>query len=70
VDKVEKNRLFSSLFLYYYIRVTTTPFSNDCETILPVLTLSGNLTLAVIALNMSALGIYQGWMIDVIVKFV
>jgi NADH-quinone oxidoreductase subunit N len=60
----------SVIGLYYYLRVITMMFSASDETILPALTLIGNITLLLIALSILILGIYPGWLIDIIMKFV
>jgi NADH-quinone oxidoreductase subunit N len=60
----------SVIGLYYYIRVITALFSNGNETELPELSITGNMTLAFITLSILILGIYPGWLIDIIVKFV
>jgi NADH-quinone oxidoreductase subunit N len=59
----------SVIGLYYYLRVITSLFSPAGENKLPALSLSGNLTLAAIALSILILGIYPGWLIDIIIKF-
>jgi NADH-quinone oxidoreductase subunit N len=60
----------SVIGLYYYLRVITMLFSPAGDKKLPALTLTGNITLAIIALSILVLGIYPGWLIDIIVKFV
>ena len=60
----------SVIGLYYYLRVITTLFSPANETKLPALSITGNFTLGVIAISILILGIYPGWLIDIIVKFV
>lgn len=60
----------SVIGLYYYIRVVTALFSPADETKLPAITRSGNLALIIITLSILILGIYPGWLIDIIVKFV
>ncbi|TAL65874.1 MAG: NADH-quinone oxidoreductase subunit N [Bacteroidetes bacterium] len=60
----------SVIGLYYYLRVITTLFSSAGETKLPLLSLTGNVTLAVIGISILILGIYPGWLIDIIVRFV
>ncbi len=60
----------SVIGLYYYIRVITTLFANTGKTKLPLLSFTGNLTLALITLSILVLGIYPGWLINIIVKFV
>jgi NADH-quinone oxidoreductase subunit N len=60
----------SVIGLYYYLRVITTLFSSSNETELPALSLTGNITLAVIAVSILILGVYPGWLVDIISKFV
>jgi len=60
----------SVIGLYYYLRVITMMFSASDETILPDLPLIGNITLLLIALSILILGIYPGWLIEIIMKFV
>jgi NADH-quinone oxidoreductase subunit N len=60
----------SVIGLYYYLRVITAMFSPASETKLPASSLSGNIALAVITLSILILGIYPGWLINIIMKFV
>ena len=60
----------SIIGLYYYLRVITTLFSAANETELRPLSLTGNITLAIISLSIIILGIYPGWLIDIIVHLV
>jgi len=60
----------SVLGLYYYLRVITTLFSKENEPDLPALSITGNITLAIISLSILLLGIYPGWLIDLIVRYV
>jgi NADH-quinone oxidoreductase subunit N len=60
----------SVIGLYYYLRIITTLFSTASETKLPELSFFGNITLAIIAVSILLLGIYPGWLIDIIVRFV
>jgi NADH-quinone oxidoreductase subunit N len=60
----------SVIGLYYYLRIITTLFSPASDSKLPELTLVGNISLAIIAMSILLLGIYPGWLIDIIVKFV
>jgi NADH-quinone oxidoreductase subunit N len=60
----------SVIGLYYYLRIITTLFSSSSETNLPELSLFGNITLAAVAISILMLGVYPGWLIDVIVRFV
>jgi NADH-quinone oxidoreductase subunit N len=59
----------SVIGLYYYLRVITVMFSTAIETKLPALSFTGNITLSLIALSILILGIYPGWLIEIIVKF-
>jgi NADH-quinone oxidoreductase subunit N len=59
----------SVIGLYYYLRVITALFSQVNETELPALSLTGHFTLALIGLSILILGIYPGWLIDIIVRF-
>ena len=56
----------SVIGLYYYLRIITTLFSAGSESRLPVLSLSAIITLGVIAVSILILGIYPGWLIDII----
>jgi NADH-quinone oxidoreductase subunit N len=60
----------SVLGLYYYLRVITTLFSKESESDLPALSITGNITLAIISVSILLLGIYPGWLIDLIVRYV
>ena len=60
----------SVIGLYYYLRVITMMFSASNEKVLPALPPIGNITLLLIALSILILGIYPGWLIDIIMKFV
>jgi NADH-quinone oxidoreductase subunit N len=60
----------SVIGLYYYLRVITTMFSASTETKLPTLSLTGNITLSLIALGILILGVYPGWLINIIMRFV
>jgi proton-translocating NADH-quinone oxidoreductase, chain N len=60
----------SVIGLYYYLRIITTLFSTASEAKLPELSLIGNITLALIGISILVLGIYPGWLIDIIVRFV
>ena len=60
----------SVIGLYYYLRIITTLFSTASETKLPELSFFGNITLAIIAVSILLLGIYPGWLIDIIVRSV
>lgn len=60
----------SVIGLYYYLRVITTMFSAANGTKLPTLSLTGNITLFLIALSILILGVYPGWLINIIMKFV
>jgi NADH-quinone oxidoreductase subunit N len=58
----------SVIGLYYYLRIITTLFSAGNENRLPVLSISSNITLGVIAVSILILGIYPGWLIDIITR--
>jgi NADH-quinone oxidoreductase subunit N len=60
----------SVIGLYYYLRIITTLFSTASETKLPEISFFGNITLAIIAVSILLLGIYPGWLIDIIVRSV
>ncbi|MGC1390426.1 MAG: NADH-quinone oxidoreductase subunit N [Bacteroidales bacterium] len=60
----------SVIGLYYYLRVITALFSGANDSKLPELSLFGNITLAIIAAGILFLGVYPGWLIDIIVRFV
>ena len=60
----------SVIGLYYYLRVIATMFSAANGTKLPTLSLTGNITLFLIALSILILGVYPGWLINIIMKFV
>jgi NADH-quinone oxidoreductase subunit N len=60
----------SVIGLYYYLRVITALFSSAGDNMLPELAPWGNVTLAIIAISILILGIYPGWLIDIIVRLV
>ena len=60
----------SVIGLYYYLRIITTLFSTAGDTKLPELSLSGNITLAIVGVSILILGVYPGWLIDIIVRYV
>jgi len=60
----------SVIGLYYYLRVITALFSSVGDSKLQELTPWGNVTLAIIAISILVLGIYPGWLIDIIVRVV
>jgi NADH:ubiquinone oxidoreductase subunit 4 (subunit M) len=45
-------------------------FSPSNETELPALSSTGKITLALISISILILGVYPGWLIDIIMKFV
>jgi NADH-quinone oxidoreductase subunit N len=59
----------SVIGLYYYLRVITSLFSPPGETSLPELSLTGMVTLAIVAVSILILGIFPGWIIDIIGRF-
>jgi NADH-quinone oxidoreductase subunit N len=60
----------SVIGLYYYLRVITMLFSSASERQFPGLSFTGNITLAIVGISILVLGIYPGWLIDLIVRFV
>jgi NADH-quinone oxidoreductase subunit N len=60
----------SVIGLYYYLRIITMLFSTASDTKLTELSLIGNISLSFIGISILILGIYPGWLIDIIVKFV
>jgi NADH-quinone oxidoreductase subunit N len=60
----------SVIGLYYYLRIITTLFSKAGEVKLPEINFTGRFTLAVLGAAILVLGIYPGWLIDIIVRFV
>jgi NADH-quinone oxidoreductase subunit N len=60
----------SVIGLYYYLRIITTLFSTSAESKLPGLSIMGNITLAIVGIGILVLGVYPGWLIDIIVKYV
>lgn len=60
----------SVIGLYYYLRIVTTLFSTAGDTQLPELSLSGYITLAITGISILVLGIYPGWLIDIIIRYI
>ncbi|HEX7494348.1 MAG TPA: proton-conducting transporter membrane subunit, partial [Bacteroidales bacterium] len=60
----------SVIGLYYYLRIITMLFSAPGDNNLPELAISGNITLAIVGISILILGIYPGWLIDIIVRLV
>ncbi len=60
----------SVIGLYYYIRVITALFSSADETALPELSVNGSIALVIITFCIILLGVYPGWLIEIIVKYV
>ena len=60
----------SVIGLYYYLRIITTLFSTANDTKLPELSFIGSVSLAIIGLSILILGVYPGWLINIIVRFV
>ena len=58
----------SVIVLYYYLRIITMLFSLAGDYKLADLSLTGNITLAIIGISILILGIYPGWLIDIIVR--
>ena len=60
----------SVIGLYYYLRIITTLFSTANDTSLPELSFTGNLTLAILGASIIILGVFPGWLINFIIRFV
>ncbi len=60
----------SVIGLYYYLRIITTLFSAPGDNKLPELAISGNITLSLVAISILILGIYPGWLIEIISRLV
>ena len=60
----------SVIGLYYYLRIITKLFSTGGDKKLPDLSFTGNFALAMIAISILVLGVYPGWLIEIIVRFV
>lgn len=60
----------SVIGLYYYLRIITMLFSPASDTKLPELTLIGNFSLAIIGISIIVLGVYPGWLIEIIERLV
>jgi NADH-quinone oxidoreductase subunit N len=58
----------SVIGLYYYLRIITTLFSTAGDNKLPELSFTGNITLWLVGISILILGIYPGWLIDIIVR--
>ncbi len=58
----------SVIGLYYYLRVITSLFSEESDDKLPVLSLTGNITLISLAAGILILGIYPGWFLNVLAR--
>ena len=56
--------------LFYYIRVITALCSSADETALPELSANGRMALVLITFCIILLGVYPGWLIEIIVKYV
>ena len=59
----------SVIGLYYYLRVITTMFSTSGKAEIPSVSILGKITLTIITLGILILGVYPGWLIDIIVKY-
>ena len=59
----------SVIGLYYYLRVITTMFSTADKPEIPSVSVLGKITLTLITLGILILGIYPGWLIELIVKY-
>ena len=60
----------SVIGLYYYLRIITTLFSTANDISLPKLSFTGNLTLAILGASIIILGVFPGWLINFIIRFV
>jgi len=60
----------SVIGLYYYLRIITMLFSSSTDNKLPELSFIGSFTLALTGISILILGIYPGWLINIIVRFV
>jgi NADH-quinone oxidoreductase subunit N len=60
----------SVIGLYYYLRIITTLFATAGEVRLPEISFTGKFTLAVLGAAILVLGIYPGWLIDILVRLV
>jgi NADH-quinone oxidoreductase subunit N len=60
----------SVIGLYYYLRIITMLFSSGNESKLPELSFIGNITLAITGAGILLLGVYPGWLINIILRFV
>jgi NADH-quinone oxidoreductase subunit N len=60
----------SVIGLYYYLRIITMLFSATGDIKLPAISNTGNFTLAILGAAILLLGVYPGWLIDIIVRFV
>lgn len=60
----------SVIGLYYYIRVIAALFSTGDEVELPPTSFIGNVALAIITVSILVLGLYPGWLIEMITKLV
>ncbi len=60
----------SVIGLYYYLRVITALFSAANETRLPAISIAGSITLSLIASGILILGVYPGWLVDIIMRVV
>lgn len=59
----------SVIGLFYYLRVITVLFSPANNFVFPTVSILGKATLALITISILLLGIYPGWLIDLIVKY-
>jgi NADH-quinone oxidoreductase subunit N len=60
----------SVIGIYYYLRVITAMFSPAGGKELPALSLTGKISLSLIAAGILVLGVYPGWLISLIMKFI
>jgi NADH-quinone oxidoreductase subunit N len=60
----------SVIGLYYYLRIITTLFSSVSDSSLPALTPAGSIALGIVGISILLLGIYPGWLLEIIIRFV
>lgn len=60
----------SVIGLYYYLRVITAMFSPADDRVLPTLSFSGKIVLSFVTISILLLGIYPGWLIDLLIQFI
>ncbi len=60
----------SVIGLYYYLRIITALFSAESDLKLPAVSFMGNVTLAILGIAILLLGVYPGWLVDIIIRYV